>query len=189
MVVIGLTVIGLLATAWLWLLNPGTPAESTNDRVLAVPANSVAVLPFDDLSESANYGYFADGIADEILNSLARVRGIHVADTLGVATVLQGSVRISGSQLRVTAQLIDATNGFHIWSGDWERMITDVFTIQDEIAAAVVESLQVELLEDLAAARRTDPEAYALYLRSGPEAWRFVRLLHFAFLLMYLWFV
>lgn len=190
-VIIGLLVVGTLSIAYLWPLEPTLPGDPTKDRVTDVSANSVAILPFADMSEGADYEYFGDGIAEEILNSLANVRGIHVvartssfsfresestvpqiAETLGVATVLQGSVRISGEQVRVTAQLIDAKSGLHLWSDTWERPITDVFAIQDEIAAGVVEFLQVALLEELPAVRRTDPEAYELYLRSGQQAWR-----------------
>lgn len=158
------------------------------------PEKSIAVLPFENMSGSMEYEYLSDGITEEILNALTKTQDLKVAsktsafyfegkevpiaeiaETLGVAYILEGSVRQSGDRLRITAQLVDASNGYSLWSNTWERAFTDVFAIQDEIAAAVVNSLHVTLLAEPPKARRTDPEAYALYLRSSTLAWRFTR--------------
>lgn len=128
------------------------------------PAQSVAVLPFADMSPERDQEYFCDGMAEEIINELTRstrstrlrvaartssfawkqraadVREIGTA--LGVATVLEGSVRKAGERLRVTAQLIDATTGFHLWSDRWDRPLGDMFSIQDEIASGVARALR-----------------------------------------------
>ena len=124
--------------------------------------SSVAVLPFENMSGNEEDAYFADGLSEELLNALTRVDGLRVAgrtssfalrdanldlrtigDTLGVETVLEGSVRRSAGRVRVTAQLIDAENGFHLWSQDWDRELTagNVFEIQDEIAGAVAAAM------------------------------------------------
>jgi len=127
--------------------------------------NSIAVLAFADLSADGDHEYFSDGISEEILNVLAHVPDLHVtarssafsfkgkdvdiptvARKLGVAHVLEGSVRKSGKQIRITAQLIDARNGFHLWSDTYDREFVDIFAIQDEIATQVVDALKVTLL-------------------------------------------
>jgi TolB-like protein len=146
---------------------------------------SIAVLPFVDMSPEHDQGYFSDGVAQEILNALAQVPGLHVAarsssfsfkekhldlrtvgQKLNVAHVLEGSVRKAGNRLRVTAQLVGAANGYQLWSRSFDSELADVFTVQDEIAAAVVSALKMTVLKKLAPARRTTtPEAYAHYLR------------------------
>jgi adenylate cyclase len=158
---------------------PGTaPAAAGEDR-------SVAVLPFVDMSAARDQEYFADGISEELLNLLAKVPQLRViartssfsfkgkevdiaeiAKKLNVANVLEGSVRKSGDTLRITAQLIRASDSSHLWSETYDRKLTDVFAVQDEIAAAVVEQLKVTLLGDAPKARATDPEAYRLYLQA-----------------------
>ena len=146
---------------------------------------SVAVLAFANLGPDAGSEYLADGLADELANRLTKVRGLRVAARtssfafkdrnaditdiarqLRVAYVVTGSVRQSQDHLRISAQLTDAKNGFHVWSDTWDRNFTDVFDIQDEIARAVIGALRVELLNEIHAAPRADPEAYALYLKS-----------------------
>lgn len=147
--------------------------------------NSVAVLPFANLGPDSESEYLSDGLADELSNQLTRVEGVRVAARtssfafkgqnaditdiarqLRVAYVLTGSVRQADDQLRISAQLTDASSGFHVWSETWDRHFTDVFDIQDEIARAVVGALRVELLNEVPAAPRADPDAYALYLKS-----------------------
>jgi len=168
----------------------GTPT-TPNVQVAALP--SIAVLPFVNLTGNTDDDYLADGIAEEILNSLARLRTMHVAarsssfafrgssidlravgDRLGVRTVLEGSIRRSGKRLRVGVQLADATNGFQLWSERYDRQDEDVFDIEDHIAASVVETLKVTLVSaagsPLPARRSTNLEAYKLYLR-GRHAW------------------
>src|SRR5690349_18381364 len=165
-----------------------TPTPSTAS---ALP--SIAVLPFVNLTGSADNDYLADGLAEEILNALARLRTMHVAarsssfafrgpsidlrmvgERLGVRNVLEGSVRKSGNRLRVTVQLADVTSGFQLWSERYDRDATDVFAVEDEIAASVVETLKVTLLEPrdapIAPRRTTNLQAYELYLR-GRYTW------------------
>jgi len=154
---------------------------------------SIAVLPFVNLTSNSDNDYLADGIAEEILNSLARLRTMHVAarsssfafrgsstdvraagERLGVRSVLEGSVRKSGNRLRVTVQLVDVASGFQLWSERYDREASDVFDVEDEIAAKVVDTLQVTLLPagNAPGVRRrpTNLEAYELYLR-GRYTW------------------
>ena len=126
---------------------------------------SIAVLPFLDLSETKDQEYFSDGLSEELLDLLAQVPGLHVAGrtssfsfkgkgatiadigkALNVATVLEGSIRKSGDRIRITAQLINVADDFHIWSKTYDRKLTDVFALQDEIAGAVVDALKLKLL-------------------------------------------
>ena len=142
---------------------------------------SIAVLPFENLSADPEQVYFVDGVAEEILNLLAQIRDLRVisrassfalrdeqheipeiAERLGVAHVLQGSVRRSGDRVRVTAQLIDAGSDAHLWSKTYERGLDDVFRIQDEIAADIVRNLEITLDQPLPRSRRVDPEVLAL---------------------------
>ncbi|HSC12444.1 MAG TPA: tetratricopeptide repeat protein [Rhodanobacteraceae bacterium] len=146
---------------------------------------SIAVLPFVNMSEDKANEFFSDGISEELLNLLAKIPALHVAartssfsfkgkdvpipeiaKTLLVAHVLEGSVRKSGDQVRITAQLIRAADGYHVWSETFDRKLDDIFKIQDEISAKVVEQLKVSLLGAAPKARTTDPRAYALYLQA-----------------------
>jgi adenylate cyclase len=146
---------------------------------------SIAVLPFVNMSSDAEQEYFSDGISEELLNLLAKIPELRVisrssafsfkgkdiaipeiARQLNVAHVLEGSVRKSGDTLRITAQLIEARSDTHLWSETWDRQLDDVFAIQDEIAATVVEQLKVTLLGEVPKLQETDPEAYALYLQA-----------------------
>ena len=161
---------------------------------------SVAVLPFSDLSPGRDQEYFGEGIAEEIIHALARIREFRVVARtsafalkgmnldvreigrrLNVKAVLEGSVRKSGDRLRITAQLIDVRDGYHLWSERFDRQAADVFAIQDEIALAIVNHLEVTLRvgEKTALRKRStdDPEVYNLYLkglyfaaRTSPEA-------------------
>lgn len=149
---------------------------------------SVAVLPFVDLSPAHDHEYFTDGMTEELINTLARVQGVQVAsrtssfsfkgqtldvrdvgERLGVATVLDGSVRAANGTLRITARLSNARDGYQLWSRTYERKLEDVFVIQEEISRSIVETLKGTLMEradSAATARRdTDLEAYSLYLR------------------------
>ena len=152
------------------------------------PARSIAVLPFAHLSSDPDDEYFCDGLAEELLNALARIDGLKVAartssfsykrkdvnisevgKALGVNSVLEGSVRRSGNRLRITAQLIDAANGYHLWSERYDREMKDIFDVQDEIAMAVVDALKIKLLgaEKAALLKRytQSSEAYEFFLR------------------------
>jgi TolB-like protein/Tfp pilus assembly protein PilF len=148
------------------------------------PEKSIAVLPFENMSDDPGQEYFSDGISEEILNLLAQVPEMRVtsrssafsfkgqnldvptmAAKLNVAHVLEGSVRKSGNQVRITAQLIEVDADAHLWSETYDRELKDIFTIQDDIAGAVVEALKITLLGKEVKAAETDPEAYALYLQ------------------------
>lgn len=146
---------------------------------------SIAVLPFVNMSSDAEQEYLSDGISEELLNLLAKIPEFRVisrssafsykgkdiaipeiARQLNVAHILEGSVRKSGNTLRITAQLIEARSDTHLWSQTWDRPLDDIFAIQDEIAAAVVEQLKGTLLVVVPQVQETDPEAYALYLQA-----------------------
>lgn len=147
--------------------------------------NSIAVLPFVNMSDDAGNEFFSDGLSEEILNLLAKIPELRVisrssafsykgrdtkarqiATELNVAYILEGSVRKAGDQVRVTAQLIDARSDTHVWSEVFDRRLVDVFAIQEEIAATVSERLKLSLVGELPRPRVTDPEAYALYLQA-----------------------
>ena len=165
---------------------PAEAADTTVDR-------SIAVLPFVNMSSDTEQEYFSDGISEELLNLLAKIPEFRVAgrtssfafkgknedlreigSQLGVANILEGSVRKGGSRVRITAQLVKVDDGFHLWSDTYDRELTDVLKVQDEIAAAVVEQLKATLLDaaDAAAlgyeddALSANAEAYDLYLRA-----------------------
>ncbi len=166
-----------------WLTDTGVPDKT---RTLPADAASIAVLPFLDMSPGKDQEYFADGMSEEVLNLLTQLPQLRViartssfsfkgkeadiatiANTLNVAHVLEGSVRKSGDTVRITAQLIRASDSTHLWSQTYDRKLTDVFKVQDEIARAVVAALQVKLLpaQRLAAAPTVDAEAYDAYLK------------------------
>ncbi|MEM9386435.1 MAG: winged helix-turn-helix domain-containing protein [Pseudomonadota bacterium] len=165
-----------------------TAASRGGSSVIPVPAldaRAIAVLPFADLSAMGDQAYMSDGIAEEVLNVLTKVRDLRVisrsssfsfsgrgvdiptvARRFNVANVLEGSVRVAGNRIRVTAQLVDARSETSVWSETFDRELTDVFAIQEEIAAAVVGKLEGSLVPGAAAVRETDPQAYALFLQA-----------------------
>ncbi len=167
----------------LWLKDP--------DTVATQQTKSIAVLPFENWSNDPANAYFSDGLSEELLNVLAQVDGLRVAartsafqfrdksidirkigESLNVETVLEGTVRMSGNRVRITAQLINVEDGFHLWSKSYDRELTDIFAVQDQIARAVVDALQVELLGEetqLALAPTENFEAYTLYLKGRNE--------------------
>src|SRR6266478_1763606 len=184
---------GLLAAliAWqLWRMFTGTP--TARGPALAGAAafgaeKSIAVLPFADMSEKHDQEYFSDGLAEELIDVLTRIPNLRVpartssfsfkgkattigeiAHTLGVTHVLEGSVRKSGEHLRITAQLVRADNGFHLWSQTYDRSVRDIFAVQDDIAHAVAEQLKITLLGADAATPKqtTSSEAHNLYLQA-----------------------
>ena len=166
----------------------GAAADSQTVAESSYPANSIAVLPFTNISSDTEQQYFVDGLSEELMNQLAQVRALRVtartssfafkgttetvegiAAKLNVAHVLEGSVRKAGDQLVITAQLIDTTSGFQLWSKAYNRELKDVFAIQQDIAREVVAALQVTLgiNEDQRIAGGTENlDAYALYLAS-----------------------
>jgi TolB-like protein len=155
---------------------------------VAVADKSIAVLPFVDMSEKKDQEYFGDGMAEEIINMLAQVPNLHVpartssfffkgkstklaeiARELGVSNMLEGSIRRSGNTIRVTAQLIRADNGYHLWSQTYDRPLDDMFKVQDEIANAVIQALQITLMGGPLTRQKggtENLEAYQLYLRA-----------------------
>jgi adenylate cyclase len=152
------------------------------------PPRSIAVLPFVNLSNDPEQEYFSAGVAEEILNSLSSIKELKVAastsssqfnakdadlkevgEKLGVSTVLEGSVRKYGNRLRVTVQLVNVEDGFHLWSEKFDRKFEDIFAIQDEIARGVTEKLKLTLLDNrrgiVPKGRTKNSEAYELYLK------------------------
>src|SRR5438309_6803694 len=155
---------------------------------VAIPEKSIAVLPFENLSEDKANAYFADGIQDEILTRLAKIADLKVisrtstqqyksapenlpeiAKQLGVAHILEGRVQKSGDAVRVNAQLIKAANESHLWADTFDRKLTDIFSVESEVAKAIADQLRAKLTgkeEQVIAAKSTDsPEAYDAYLR------------------------
>ena len=162
--------------------------------VAAITDKSIAVLPFVDMSEKKDQEYFGDGMAEEIINMLAQVPNLHVpartssfffkgksikiadiARELGVADVLEGSIRRSGNQIRVTAQLVRADSGYHLWSNTYDRPIDDMFKVQDEIANAVVQALRITLMGGPLTRQKggtQNLDAYQVYLRGLSSMWQ-----------------
>src|SRR5688572_8065275 len=154
-------------------------------------AASIAVLPFANMSRDADDEYFSDGLAEEVINALAQVPELKViartsafafkgknedirriAATLGVTNIVEGSVRRAGTRVRVTAQLIQASDGTHLWSQRYDREMSDIFAVQDEIAAAIAGALKLKLVP---ASERRMPSlpAYEAYLRYRSYQWQF----------------
>ena len=181
---LGLVAATVVAAAALFMFmgrNDRTPDEAA----VKAATHTIAVLPFVNMSPDPAQEYFSDGISEELLNLLARIPDLRVAartssfsfkgknveipeiaKRLNVSYVLEGSVRKVGNQVRVTAQLIHGADGFHVSSTTYDRKLDDIFAIQDEIAADVVKQLQIALLGKAPSTRKTDPEAYSLYLQS-----------------------
>jgi eukaryotic-like serine/threonine-protein kinase len=168
-------------------VRPQPPRDATA-RGSSGQGRSIAVLPFVDMSPQKDQEYFCDGLAEELINALTHIKAFRVAartsafacrdkdydvreigEKLNVETVLEGSIRKAGNRLRITAQLINAGDGYHLWSERYDRHLEDIFAIQDEIALAIVDKLKLELLEDEAAVllkRGTqDLKAYELYAK------------------------
>jgi TolB-like protein len=167
---------------------PAIPMAAPAGVTDLIPEKSIAVLPFADLSEKHDQEYFSDGLSEELINQLARVADLHVpgrtssfyfkgksediatiAHKLHVAHVLEGSVRRSGHVVRISAQLIQADSGYDMWSQTYDQNVKDIFQVQDQIAAAVVEALKVKLLQARAQApgsrtQTASSEAHDAYL-------------------------
>ena len=166
---------------------PGAP-PATSTLQTAATAKSIAVLPFVNMSADPENEYFTDGVAEEIINALTKVQALRVVsrtsafafkgknqdirkvgEQLNVSTVLEGSVRKAGTKLRVTAQLVNVADGYHLWSERYDRELEDVFAIQDEIAGNIVKALRVMLSEEEKRAIEKAPtdnvQAYEYYLR------------------------
>jgi adenylate cyclase len=177
-----------LVLSWAYEVGPGGIHRDKRDEdgaPVRVDNRSVGVLPFADMSPGKDQEYFSDGLTEELLNVLAQLPGLRVcsrtssfslknananistvAERLGTAYVVEGSVRKDGDNLRITAQLIEAASDTHLWSRTYDRKLDDVFAIQDDIARQIAKVLQVKLLPDSLPSPTTDDvEAYAYFLR------------------------
>ena len=171
----------LIATAAIYV-SPWSPLRSGGQ----LEPWTIAVLPFVNMSDDPDNEYFSDGLSEEILRLLAKIPNLKVigrtssfsfkgknidlreiGQALGVKTLLEGSVRKSGDQVRITAQLINVSDGSHIWSASYERTITDIFSVQDDVAAAIIDALQIQVGTNPTRGRPTEnSKAYALFLRA-----------------------
>ena len=184
---------GIAALLGIVLLGAGTAWTLGSEGRQAAGYDSIAVLPFANLGGDVENEYLGDGLAEELLNALAGIEGLKVAartsafafkgtnmdvrligDTLGVATVLEGSVRRSEGRIRITAQLIDAATGYHLWSETYDRPLADLFSVQDAIAREIVSALAPRFTtptaDSLYRGGTTDVEAYDRYLL-GRQQW------------------
>ncbi len=170
----------VLGAAVIWLVR----GELFRAYQFNPPEKSIAVLPFVDLSEAKDQEYFCDGISEEILDGLAKVDGLHVVGRtssfsfkgknanvsevgkkLNVANVLEGSLRREGNRVRITAELINTRNGFHLWTETYDRELQGVFALQDEITRSIVDALKIKLAVSLPAHEQRNTEVYDLYLQ------------------------
>jgi TolB-like protein/tetratricopeptide (TPR) repeat protein len=182
--VAALTLGALAFGLWSRIQSPATPPAPAA-AAFARADNSIAVLPFVSMSTDKDQEFFADGISEELLNQLAKIPELRVisrtssfafkgkdvgvgeiARQLGVAHVLEGSIRRSGDKVRITAQLVRTSDSSHLWSETYDRELTDIFAVQDEISQAVVGQLKVKLLGGAPKAAAVNPEAYALFLEA-----------------------
>ncbi len=170
----------LVGAAVIWLFR----GELFRPSQFNPPEKSIAVLPFLDLSQTKDQEYFCDGISEEILHALAKVDGLRVTgrtssfsfkgtsvnarkvgEKLNVENVLEGSLRREGNRVRITAELINARSGFHLWTETYDREMEDVFALQDEITRSIVDALKIKLAVSLPAAEQRNTEVYDLYLQ------------------------
>src|SRR5256886_4902800 len=177
------TTAGLIASLVALAVGAGVIVWKSELVQRPIPA-SIAVLPFLDLSQVKDQEYFCDGMSEEILNALAKVDGLHVVartssfsfkgknvnvsevgKKLSVENVLEGSLRREGNRIRISAQLVDARSGVHLWSETYERELQGVFALQDEITRAIVDALKIKLAISLPAHEQRNTEAYDLYLQ------------------------
>ena len=185
-------VIGAIVSIGLFLLGRYSAATydaaSARAEAAAIPAKSIAVLPFENLSDDKSTAYFSDGITEEILNALAQIPNLKVAarrsafqfkgndldlhkigQVLGVAHILEGSLQKAGDQVRINVQLVDVKNGLQAWSEKYDRKLDNVFAVEDEIAKAIATKLRVQLTggagQPLVTDSTNNPQAHELYLR------------------------
>ncbi len=185
-------VIGAIVSIGLFFLGRYTANKSAtlqqNETAIGIPGKSIAVLPFENLSDDKNTAYFSDGITEEILNALAQIPNLKVAarrsafqfkgndldlrkigQMLGVAHILEGSLQKAGDQVRINVQLVDVQNGLQAWSEKYDRKLDNVFAVEDEIAKAIATKLRVQLTggagQPLVVDSTNNPQAHELYLR------------------------
>jgi serine/threonine-protein kinase len=186
-----LTVLLIIAGSILWAMTRTSVTHmAAPETGSGAPRTSIAVLPFANLTGDASKDYLGDGMAEEVINTLARIPGFKVpartssfaykgrnvdvrqiAKDLGVGAILEGSVRSAGERIRITAELVSAQDGLHIWSDSYERQFTDIFRLQDELTSAIVQALQGTVNPSAAKAAARGPgtqdvEAYQLYLQA-----------------------
>ncbi len=196
------TAVAVLAAGGVWLVRGRGAGSRTSSASAAAVVPSIAVLPFTNLSDDKAQEYFSDGLSEELMGLLAKAKELHVTGRtssfafkgktedlraigrkLNVATVLEGSVRRSGNEIRVSTQLVNVADGYQIWAETYDRKMTEIFAVQDEIAGAVVAALKVRLLREgqpvTSGHRTSSPEAYNQFLlgrqffnRSSPEDFR-----------------
>ena len=187
-VIIGVLVVavGFLLFDKLYLGEGDIATDEAAQEIIATEVEqSIAVLPFVNMSSDPEQEFFSDGLSEEILNLLTRIPALKViartssfsfkgknedvrsiGEALGVKTVLEGSVRKSGDRVRITAQLIDVADGAHIWSETYNRTLSDIFAVQDDVAAAIIDALQIHVAANPTRGRPTEnPEAYTLFLK------------------------
>jgi TolB-like protein len=172
-----------------FVIEPAQDSESAPEIIATEVQQSIAVLPFVNMSPDPDQEYFSDGLSEEILNLLAKIPELKViartssfafkgknedmrviGETLGVTTLLEGSVRKSGDTVRITAQLIDVADGTHLWSETYDRTMTDIFATQDDVAAAIIDALQIHVGGNPTRGRPTDnSEAYTLFLKARAQ--------------------
>src|SRR5947209_2948570 len=187
---IGLAVaILFLGSYWVWRSRPApgpiqTTSEPFSARIASTADNSIAVLPFVDLSQAKDQEYLCDGMSEELLDALSKIGALHVvartssfffkgknedvgeiAHKLNVGKVLEGSIRREGNRIRVTAQLINAVDGFHVWSETYQRELGGAFALEDEITHAIVEALKIKLAVVTPPRAEPNVEAHDLYLQ------------------------
>lgn len=185
----------LLAAGVWWTVGPGEAGESVEEGSGPL-ASSIAVLPFLNLSADTANEYFSDGVTEEIITTLSKLRELRVVSRsatfrykgedvdprkvgreLNVAAILEGSVRKEGDRLRITAQLIDVENGFHIWSENYDRRYEAIFEVQDDVARRIAKALRINLTESEAASLVRPPtddlEAFELYARARHEFYKY----------------
>jgi adenylate cyclase len=185
-------VIGAIISIGLFFLGRYTASNSASaartETATGIPGKSIAVLPFENLSDDKNTAYFSDGITEEILNALAQIPNLKVAarrsafqfkgndldlrkigQVLGVAHILEGSLQKAGDQVRINVQLVDVQNGLQAWSEKYDRKLDNVFAVEDEIAKAIATQLRVQLTggagQPLVVDSTNNPQAHELYLR------------------------
>jgi TolB-like protein len=188
-----LTVLLIIAGSILWAMTRTSANRAEAVPEPGAPRTSIAVVPFANLTGDPSKEYFSDGMAEELIDALAQVPGLKVpartssfaykgrntdirriAQDLRVGTILEGSVRSAGERIRVTAQLVDAASGYHLWSKSYDRQFADVFKLQDELASSILQALRGTVPMPQQAADRTAPtqdtEAYRLYLQAQGTA-------------------
>ena len=185
-------VVGAIVSIGLFLLGRYTASNSASaartETATGIPGKSIAVLPFENLSDDKNTAYFSDGITEEILNALAQIPNLKVAarrsafqfkgndldlhkigQVLGVSHILEGSLQKAGDQVRINVQLVDVQNGLQAWSEKYDRKLDNVFAVEDEIAKAIATKLRVQLTggagQPLVVDSTNNPQAHELYLR------------------------